>query len=81
MPRKPSRRVPAGSFTNTSPETWRTIVFTPATGGTLPAGSCSQALPTPSASPSAWSLLATAGQLSAGSGAAVAVVGVGPSTT
>ena len=53
-----------GSLTKTSPEICRTIVVTPATGATLPAGSCSQALPMPSASTSAWSALAAAGQLS-----------------
>ena len=57
-------------------------MVTPATGGTLPGGSCSQASPTPSASPSAWSLLASAGQLSDGSGPAVAVrVATGGSAT
>ena len=42
-------------------ETWRTTVVTPATGGTLPGGSRSQASPTPSLSASAWSALARRG--------------------
>ena len=59
---------PAGSLTNTSPESWRTTAVTPAVGGVLPDGSSSQASPTPSLSPSDWSVLASAGQLSLVSG-------------
>ena len=67
IPSKPSA-VRVGSFTNTSPEICLTTVVTPATGGLSPDGSSSQALPTPSLSVSAWSLLALAGQLSPASG-------------
>ena len=60
MPSKPSV-VRVGSFTNTSPETTLTTLVSPGFGGTLPGGSASQASPTPSASPSAWSELARPG--------------------
>ncbi len=82
IPEKPSV-VFVGSFTNTSPESALTTLVSPGTGGTLPGGRTSQALPTPSASLSAWSELATAGQLSRESGTpspSVSATGTGVAT-
>jgi hypothetical protein len=59
--------VRVGNFTNTSPDTTLTTLVSPGLGGTFPGGSVSQALPTPSPSPSVWSEFATSGQLSLGS--------------
>ena len=60
---------PLGNFTNTSPATTSMLTRSRAIGSSVPGEPTSQASPTPSRSPSAWSAFGTAVQLSLVSGA------------